>query len=304
MEFDRNHDSRVREAAFSWLAEQALVHGDVLPRTLLTQGFGFANQRVPVVGPQGIFKPAVMQLPLSITTSPNTRYDDAFGPDNLLSYRYRGTDPFHRDNVGLRSAMANGLPMAYCHGIVPGQYLAFWPVYVVNDRPELLTFAVAVDDAVHMDLMSQLELNVDQRAEIRREYITSQAKVRLHQRMFRERVLRAYRNQCAFCRLRHSELLDAAHIVPDSEPGGEPVIPNGLSLCRLHHAAFDKLFLGVRPDFIIEVREDILGESDGPTLKHAIQQGLHGQRILLPARSADRPSVGSLEHRYARFSQV
>ena len=154
MEFDRNHDARVREAAFRWLAEQVLVHGDVLPRTILAQGFTFANQRVPVVGPQGIFKPAVMQVPLSITTSPNTRYDDAFGPDNLLSYSYRGIDPFHRDNVGLRSAMLHGLPMAYFHGIVPEEYLAFWPVYVVNDHPELLTFSVAVDDAVHIDLMS------------------------------------------------------------------------------------------------------------------------------------------------------
>ena len=303
MEFDRNHDARVREAAFRWLAEQVLMHGDALPRTILAQGFTFANQRVPVVRPQGIFKSAVMQVPLSITTSPNTRYDDAFGPDNLLSYSYRGIDPFHRDNLGLRSAMLHGLPMAYFHGIVPGEYLAFWPVYVVNDHPELLTFSVAVDDAVHIDLMSRLELNIDQRTETRREYITSQAKVRLHQRMFRQRVHRAYRNQCAFCRLRQSELLDAAHIVPDSEPEGEPVIPNGLSLCRLHHAAFDNFFLGVRPDFIIEIRRDILEESDGPTLQHAIQ-GLHGQPILLPARTAERPSVEFLEHRYAWFLRV
>lgn len=198
MEFDRNHDARVREAAFGWLAEQVLVQGDVLPRTTLAQGFTFAGQRVPFLGPQGIFKPAAMQLPLSITTSPNTRYRDTFGPDNLLSYSYRGTDPLHRDNVGLRFVMLNGLPLAYLHGIVPGLYLAFWPVYVVQDRPELLTFSVAMDDAVHIDLMSRFELNVDQRTEIRREYITSQAKIRLHQRMFRERVLRAYRHQCAF----------------------------------------------------------------------------------------------------------
>lgn len=162
---------------------------------------------------------------------------------------------------------------------------------------------MAVDDAVHIDFMSQLELNVDQRTEIRREYITSQARVRLHQRMFRQRVLRAYRHRCAFCRLRHTELLNAAHIVPDSEPEGEPVIPNGLSLCRLHHAAFDNFFLGVRPDLIIEVRGDILEESDGPTLQHAIQ-GLHGQPILLPTRKSDHPSVEFLKNRYAQFSKI
>ena len=73
----------------------------------------------------------------------------------------------------------------------------------------------------------------------RRRYATSQVRHRLHQQGFRERVLAAYREQCAMCRLRHPELLEAAHIIPDTEPGGDPIVPNGLSLCRLHHGAFD-----------------------------------------------------------------
>ena len=123
------------------------------------------------------------------------------------------------------------------------------------------------------------------------------ARRRLHQRAFRERVLLAYRNQCALCRLRHSELLDAAHIVPNAEPEGEPVVRNDIALCRLHHAAFDRFFLAVRPDRIIEVRRDILKESDGPTLQHAIQ-GLHGQPIVLPRRSEEQPAI---EFLYERF---
>jgi len=65
-------DSRVRLAAFSFLSEQTQRHGDVLSRELLSGGFTFEGQRVPLVGPQGIFKPAVCELPLSITTSPPT----------------------------------------------------------------------------------------------------------------------------------------------------------------------------------------------------------------------------------------
>ena len=60
---------------------------------------------------------------------------------------------------------------------------------------------------------------------------------RIHQRAFRERVLVAYGGKCAFCTLGYRELLDAAHIIPDSELRGEPVVSNGMSLCRLHHAA-------------------------------------------------------------------
>ena len=108
----------------------------------------------------------------------------------------------------------------------------------------------------------------------RRRYTTATVRQRLHQCAFRERVLAAYRQQCAFCRFRHAELLDAAHMLPDTDEG-EPVVANGLALCKLHHAAFDRYFLGVRPDYIVQVRDDLLGETDGPTLVHGIQ-ALHG----------------------------
>ena len=129
--------------------------------------------------------------------------------------------------------------------------------------------------------------------------MTRDLQVRLHQRSFRERVLRAYRSQCALCRLRHRELLDAAHIIPDRE-GGSPNVPNGLSLCKLHHAAFDNLFVGVRPDGIIEVRRDILEEQDGPMLLHGLKR-LHQTRIYRPRSRANQPDPDLLEIRYARF---
>lgn len=56
-------------AAFKWLNEQMHIHGDVLPRRLLEQGFDFNGQRITLVGPQGIWKPKVFeQIPISITT--------------------------------------------------------------------------------------------------------------------------------------------------------------------------------------------------------------------------------------------
>jgi putative restriction endonuclease len=113
-------------------------------------------------------------------------------------------------------------------------------------------------------------------------------------------VIDAYRQQCALCKLRHEELLDAAHIVADSEPDGEPVIPNGLALCKLHHAAFDRFFLSVRPDYAIEIRRDLLQETDGPMLRHGLQ-GMHGQKIVLPSRMSLRPSQELLARRHALF---
>ena len=302
------NDAPFRRAAFDWLAAQVGLYGEVLPRQLLAAGFDFRKERVRIVGPQGIFKPQAMQLPLSITISPNSPYNDTFGEDHLLHYHYRGCSPSHPDNVGLRRAMKERAPLVYLHGLMPGRYLPVWPVYVVHDQPERLMFTVAVDDATYAN--TQLEeralgvvaphvAETEERM-LLRTYRTAAVRTRVHQGRFRERVLRAYREQCAFCSLRHEELLDAAHIVPDSEPEGEPTVRNGMALCKLHHAAFDRLFIGVTPDYLIKVREDILDEEDGPMLLHGLK-GLHDRRILLPRMQKLRPARELLERRFEQF---
>ncbi len=63
-----DRDLAIRLATFDWLKEQTVAFGDVLPRELLPKGFEFQGERVPLVAPQGIFKPRIMDLPLSITT--------------------------------------------------------------------------------------------------------------------------------------------------------------------------------------------------------------------------------------------
>jgi putative restriction endonuclease len=301
-------DNSVRVAAFGWLATQQALYGEVLPRKLLEQGFEFNGTRVPLVGPQGIFKPQILsEFPLSITTVPSGPYKDRFAPNGLLRYSYRGTDRRHRDNVGLRKAMASRIPLVYFHGIMPGKYMAVWPVFIVGDSPTELMFTVAVDDVafVRMAPASQpiQEVPDDAATVSRRAYITTLTRKRLHQRGFRERVIYAYRQQCACCRLRHDQLLDAAHIIPDTEPEGEPIVPNGIALCKLHHAAFDSFIIGITPEYIIRVRDDILAEEDGPMLKHGLQ-GMDGQRIVLPERARWRPDPELLGKRFELFKKA
>ncbi len=304
-------DHPIRLAAFQWLNSQVLEHGETLPRSLLEQGFLFEGEQIRLVGPQGIFKPRLMQLPLSITTTPSGGYHDSFDGDTLLHYRYRGTDPNHRDNVGLREAMRLRVPLVYLHAFVPGRYLAFWPVFIVADDPAALTFSVAVDAASEVDRRFRVGDGAavfsgfgadDAGGDARRAYITATVQVRLHQRAFRERVLRAYQERCALCQLRHEELLDAANILPDGDPDSEPVVPNGIALCKLHHAAFDGYFFGIRPDCTIEVKGEILREHDGPMLRHGLQ-GIHNQRIIVPRSAGMRPDPAFLERRYQRFRQ-
>ena len=295
-------DSEIRNAAFNWLLEQKNILGDVLPRKLLEQGFLFEGIKIPLVSPLGIFKPQMLEIPLSITTAPKGPYNDSFSDDGLLLYRYRGTDPSHRDNVGLRIAYKKSTPLVYFHGILPGQYMAVWPVYITGDDPKKLLFKVAVDDMQNLSFGEDLSL-VAEESESRRTYITVAVKQRLHQRNFRERVLMAYQTSCAFCNLRHRELLDAAHIIPDCEPESKPIVSNGMALCKLHHSAYDSFILGVTPDFLIKVRDDVLNEEDGPILKYGLKQ-LHNSSMILPSSKNHWPGKEYLEWRYERFKKV
>jgi putative restriction endonuclease len=299
-------DSAVRVAAFAFLDGLRLAHGDRLPREELVRGFDFRGQRVPLVGPQGIFKPAVVdRIPLSITTAPIKEgrprpYEDELRDDGLIGYKYRGTDPNHHENVGLREAMRLQAPLVYLFGLSPGWYVAAYPVFVVGDDPQHLSFTLAVDDIRQISQTPVMGVH-EEAAAVRREYVTRSTQQRLHQRSFRERVLRAYELSCAVCRLKHEKLLEAAHILPDGHPRGEPWVSNGLALCKLHHAAYDENILGIRADYVVEIREDILREKDGPMLTHGLQD-LHGKLLMkLPRSNARRPRAEFLEMRYQEF---
>ena len=194
-------------------------------------------------------------------------------------------------------ALQRKLPLIYLHGVTPGHYIAACPAYVIGNDPVRLTFRIAVDSG----LLEAVSTAADVVA--RRQYTSRIVRQRLHQASFRLRVLAAYHRQCAMCRLRHDELLDAAHIVGDTDPLGEPAVSNGLALCKLHHAAFDNQIVGIRPDLVIEVRRDVLDEHDGPMLLHGLQ-GLAGNRIAIPNRLPLQPNRKLLEQRFEVFRKA
>lgn len=297
MEDERSANCRI--AAFEWLRQQTLNGTETLSRNVLARGFPYLGDYVRLVGPQGIFKPAQIDyFPLSITTTTAGPYSDSFDPSgDYLLYSYRGTDPEHHENRRLRGAMRERVPLIYFYSTIPGQYLAIYPVFIVGDDPGRLTFTVAADDPL------QLRYERDDTDDsIRRQYVTRQVRQRMHQRSFRDRVLRAYREQCSICRLRHADLLDAAHITPDSDEAGEPIVSNGLSLCKIHHAAYDRDYFGIRPDYRIVVRPEIMREEDGPMLKAGLQ-AIDKSKLELPRSVRDRPDPERLEQRYRMFSE-
>lgn len=127
-------------------------------------------------------------------------------------------------------------------------------------------------------------------------------KTRLHQPVFRARVLHAYDGACTVCHLKHSELLDAAHIVPDADERGIAHVTNGLAMCKLHHAAYDRSLMAITPDYEIRIDAQLLDEVDGPMLRHGLQD-MHRRKICLPRNRNDRPSPELLAAQFAKFAR-
>jgi putative restriction endonuclease len=294
-------DSEIRAAALARVAQLRDLYGGRIPRAVLMEGVAVGGQRIPIWNYQkGIFKPAAFGrdgAALSIQTSVSSPYDDVHDSDaGEIAYKYRGVDPDHPDNIALRHAMMDRRPLIYLVAVDPGFYDAVFPVYVVGDSPATLQFTLAVDQ-----LATTLNDTADPlRTALRREYTTRTVLQRLHQQRFRRMVLAAYREQCCICHLRHLELLDAAHILPDRHPKGEPSVTNGLGLCKIHHSAFDANIIGVDPDARVHVREDILRETDGPMLRYGLQE-VAGSTLILPRKSDLRPNPDFLAERFEVF---
>ncbi|GAA2083997.1 HNH endonuclease [Aeromicrobium tamlense] len=296
---ERLRELAIRHAAFAWLDRQRAAGHETFTQQDTT-GLSLAGETIRLMPTQqGIWKPGNLQAALSFRTVYRSDeslrpYDDNVGGDGLYRYKMRGDDPHHYQNRALREAMAEQLPLIWWQG-VPGGYSALYPIYLIGEERADLQFVVDIDAVPQPDIAaSQVDIELDPSY---REQLT---KLRLHQRPFRAAVLRAYRTSCAVCSLRHSDLLDAAHIQEDGA-GGRPVVTNGLSLCKMHHAAYDRRIVGITPSYEVRVNAAVLQEVDGPMLRHGIQE-FHGKRLMvIPERRAQHPDRLLLEARYQAF---
>ena len=116
-------------------------------------------------------------------------------------------------------------------------------------------------------------------------------------------MITAYSGRCALSGLPEAMLLDAAHIVADKdELLGQPVVPNGLPLSKIHHAAFDAHLIGIDPDYRVHVSERLLSQHDGPMLNAL--KGLAGGSLHQPGRAKDLPDRDRLALRFERFQSA
>jgi putative restriction endonuclease len=290
----------VREAMFEEIDRRVAESPDGNLPWNQTERFECGGQSIAMrqARGRGINKPRQLDAALSITTayrgpSAQAPYEDSMGEDGFPRYKYEGTDPMLATNRSLRDAMAARLPLAYFIGVRKAVYRPVYPVYVIGEVESQQEFVLSF-------ARNDVGVDLSQLTAPEKVYAARLTRQRLHQPIFREQVLHAYQSTCAVCRLRHSELLDAAHIIGDAEQGGDPVVSNGMALCKIHHAAFDRNFLGVTPSYEVRINSELLHEVDGPMLKHGLQE-MHGTQISVPESQPAKPDPDRLHTRYQQF---
>lgn len=300
-------DYALRESALMHSRELAHLYGDIVPMSKLREGFIHDGRRISFGSFQkGIHRAKEQRSPaaLTLTTAPpkaghDAPYDDVVNLDSgEIVYHYRQGSPDLPDNRALRAAHDLHVPLIYFWGFATGQYQVVAPVFVTADSPlegvVLLEVGLPFMDTRGEGLVSERDL---------RKYTLSEVMLRYHQARFRRDVMRAYRDRCAICRLRETSLIEAAHIVRDSDPEGIAAVVNGIALCAIHHLSYDRNLLGIDPSGLVHISDRLLKDTDGPMLKAGLQ-GFHGQSIGQPESESERPDPERLALRFSEFTQV
>ncbi len=277
------------------LAMRAAANGGYVTRAELSAfRFGAGETMRLVDSSRGIRNPRELSATLTVMSSADGPYADTELEDGLFRYDYR-VGSSGGDNAKLRRAYELQVPIILLRKIEPGVFVPIFPVFVIADDLDHRQFVLALDESLRF-LAHPLAPTENERR-----YAERVVQQRLHQPEFRGRVVRAYETRCAICSLRHGELLDAAHIIGDGQALGQPVVRNGVCLCKIHHAAYDRNLLGITPDYVVKINAQLLAEVDGPMLKHGLQD-MHGSLLVLPAREQDQPDPERLALRFGQFT--
>ena len=112
---------------------------------------------------------------------------------------------------------------------------------------------------------------------------------------FRKIVNHAYNSKCAMCGIQ-LELVEAAHIIPHSHEKGTDDISNGISLCKLHHYAYDRGLIYFDSSFKIFFNDEKIDYLTKVNMDSGFRkfQKMSFDQINLPISSAFYPSIENI----------
>lgn len=250
--------------------------------------------RVHLKGQQGIFKPAQLTEPLSITTTILSEHAQDTIEGSRVLYDFVSRDS---DNTALKRAAEAELPLIYFLQVKKRpltEYVIFAPVYVTGWNDRSRCFAVDLSEQKPGQIITpapagrQLELHVmrtpqspGEIRELTKSYAITSVQRRLYEARFRNAVLDAYRDRCAVCGLHVRALLDAAHVTSDRDPKPAIDVSEGIALCATHHRAFDANILRYDNEYRIHIE-----------VEDAALLPFDGQLLSLPSNTNFHPRPG------------
>lgn len=264
-----------------------------IPVTELKQ-FESAGQPIFLKGQQGIFKPAELSEPLSITSTIDSPYTDA-PQGSCILYDFLPESHEH-ENLGLKRCAEALVPLIYLLQVKkrPAEYVAFAPVFVVGWDDAKRRFLVDLSEQkpgeviTPAPLLKQLDLptartpsSPAEMRELARSYVISSVQRRLFEARFRNEILAAYGDRCAVCGLRYRPLLDAAHVGTNREPSPAIAVSEGIALCATHHRAFDANILRYDNEYVIHV--DLPDKRMPGEGEMSMLFAFEGKKLFLPA---------------------
>jgi putative restriction endonuclease len=282
----------LRERIFARVRDMATEFGGALTYKQLLE-FEIDGQRIALVGQRGIINPTIFDATLTVTSAAEGPYNDHFDENGILRYAFEAGDPRAGSNRKLLVALETRTPIILFERPISNLYVPFVGAFITGANFEGKFVEIAADATIKAQVAAGM-------SDIEKRYVTAEVRRRVHQPLFRARVLNAYDRRCAICRLNHADLLDAAHISPDADEGGTASVPNGLSLCKIHHAAYDRNLLGIDPDYRVHIDGDLLVEIDGPMSQHGLKD-MHGITITIPKPKAQHPDKDKLAARFELF---
>lgn len=169
---------------------------------------------------KGIRNPRELDATLSIVSASDKGrynvYDDAIDRDRGLLFYSWAQGPLEAgDNRKLLVALEQQVPIILFGKPLANVYVPVIGVRVIDVLPDRRQFVIDLDDTT---------VRTSPTATLDKRYVERLVKQRVHQPVFRVRALSAYAKRCAVCTLRYAELLDAAHILPDTDERGLPVV--------------------------------------------------------------------------------
>ena len=216
---------------------------------------------------------------------------------------------FHKEPLGKSPSIQireDALQSAHINGFAPhnrgnGELaIAFRPDFITTYIENLEALhgtggsptEIEVLEEIGKDPESVEDSEIEREIPEERQYAIIRTKRALRDSNFRDRVLTAYGNRCAMCGLQ-LKLLDAAHILPVDHPDSTDETCNGVSLCTLHHRAFDRALVTFDVQFKTYIDETQVDEFK----KTGHDGGIDGFRqtlrplLILPPDKKERPNA-------------